>query len=123
MKKSTKNFLIAMGAVTATAGIAAAYAITINKLMEIALSRKTPKATERGKRLITGSDKLSKVAEMVMQAAAELEKVPMETVQIEAADGIRLVKVITPSEPSKTKYVSSSSKRSHFPVEVSIFSS
>lgn len=91
MKKSTKNFLITLGAVTATAGVAAAYVVTINKLMEIALSRKTPKATERGKRLITGSDKLSKVAEMVMQAAAELEKVPMETVQIEAADGIRLV--------------------------------
>ena len=86
MKKITKKILIAAGAITAAAGVATAYAVTINKLMEIALSRKTPKTTERGKRLISGSDKLSLIAETVMQAAAELERVPMETVEVIAND-------------------------------------
>ena len=63
MKKSTKNFLIGAGITAFAAGVAAAYVISVKKLVEIALDREIPLATERGKKLISGSDKLSEIAE------------------------------------------------------------
>ncbi len=91
MKKSTKNILIGAGVTAALTGAVAAYAVTIKKLMDIALDREMPKETERGKRLISGSDALSELAEALVGAAAELEKIEMETVVIEGNDGVQLV--------------------------------
>lgn len=91
MKKSTKKLLIGAGVTALAAATATAYAVSAKKLVEIALDRKMPTATEHGKRLISGSDKLSEIAETLMNAAAELEKKPMETVTITASDGAELV--------------------------------
>lgn len=91
MKKSTKNFLIGAGVTAFAAASVAAYAASAKKLVEIALDRKMPKASDRGKRLISGSDKLSEIAETLISAAGELEKIPMETVTITAHDGVELV--------------------------------
>ncbi len=91
MKKQTKNILMGVGAVTLAAGAIAAYAVTVEKLVKIALHREPPKHSERGKKMITGSSKLSEVAETLLSAAAELEKVEMETVTITADDGTELI--------------------------------
>lgn len=91
MKKSTKNLLIGAGVAALTTAAATAYAMSVKKLVEIALDRKTPKATERGKRLISGSDNLSEIAQTLMNAAEELEKKPMERVTVTAFDGSELV--------------------------------
>ncbi len=91
MKKYTKRLMLGLGVTALAATVAAAYTVSVKKLVEIALDRKMPKSTERGKRLISGSDKLSEVAETLMNAAAELEKIPMETVTVTASDGIELV--------------------------------
>lgn len=91
MKKSTKNFLIGAGITAFAAGVAAAYAISVKKLVEIALDREIPLATERGKKLISGSDKLSEIAEKLNDSAAELEKIPMDIITLKASDGTELV--------------------------------
>lgn len=91
MKKSTKNFLVGAGITALAAGVAAAYVISAKKLVEIALDREIPTATERGKKLISGSDKLSELAETINDAATELEKITMERITLEASDGTELV--------------------------------
>ncbi len=90
MKKSTKRLLIGAGVTALAATAAAAYAVSVKKLVDIALDREGPKETERGKRLISGSDKLSELAKTLVDAAAELEKVPMEEVTLTADDGVEL---------------------------------
>ena len=91
MKKSTKKWLIGAGITALAAASAAAYVISAKKLVEIALDREIPTATERGKKLISVSDNLSQLAEMLNDSAAELEKISMERVTIEARDGTELV--------------------------------
>ena len=91
MKKSTKKLLIGVGTAALAAGLASVYAVSVRKLVELALDRKMPRATERGKRLISGSDRLSEIAKALVNAAAELEKKPMETVCLTASDGTELV--------------------------------
>lgn len=90
MKKSIKNFLIAAAAATVAAGAAVGYAVTLNRLMEIALSRKAPRSTERGKKKLAGSDNLILLAKEACKAAGELENIQMQNVCITANDGVPL---------------------------------
>ncbi len=91
MKKKTKNLLLGASITALASVIATAYAVSAKKLVEIALNRETPKSTERGKKLISGSEKLSEIAETLINSALQLEEIPMETVEITADDETKLV--------------------------------
>ncbi len=91
MKKQVKNILIGASITAFFSAVAAAYALSAKKLVEIALNRETPKATERGKKRISGSEKLSEMAELLIGASQALEEIPMEKIEIKAEDGTDLV--------------------------------
>ncbi|MEE0945624.1 MAG: alpha/beta hydrolase [Acutalibacteraceae bacterium] len=89
MKKNTKRILITAG-VASVVGAAAAYFATANYLLKVALSRSQPKAKEKRKQRLTGSDDFSKMLQTMMDAATELEKESFEDIEIESHDGIKL---------------------------------
>ncbi len=91
MKKQVKNFLIGASITAFFSAVAAAYAFSAKKLVEIALNRETPKTTERGKKRLCGSEKLSEMAELLMEATKALEEIPMERIEIKSDDETSLV--------------------------------
>ncbi|MBE6728883.1 MAG: alpha/beta hydrolase [Ruminococcaceae bacterium] len=91
MKKRKKGLLVAAGVTAVISGAVAAYLTTANYLLKVALDRSQPKAKERDKKRITGSDEYSKMLEVMLKAAAELEKESFENVEIESFDGVKLV--------------------------------
>ncbi len=93
MKKSTKNALVFSGLVAGATALGALYHATMQKLMNIALSREEPKHIdmERGRNLLMGSSELSKVMSTIMDCAAALESRECETITITAQDGVKLV--------------------------------
>lgn len=92
MKKSTKKILIgsslAMG--TLAAAGAFSYAIT-KKLVEIALDRKEDETVVESKKHIAGNPETSAFVKVRVDAAEKLEGSSLDTVEITAQDGIKLV--------------------------------
>lgn len=91
MKKYTRNILIGSGIAAAIAGIGVLYHASANALMKVALDRKEPKSSSKGKEKLMGSKELSHIASTVMDAATKLESRALETVVIKNRNGIDLV--------------------------------
>lgn len=91
MKKSKKTLLIAAGLAAVAGGAVAAYFATANYLLKVALDRNQPKANSKAKNRLIGNDDFTKMLENMISAAGELEKIPLETIEIEGHDGIKLV--------------------------------
>ncbi|MBE6768894.1 MAG: alpha/beta hydrolase [Ruminococcaceae bacterium] len=92
MKKSTKRFLIGVGAATAGAAvIGTVQHVTTKYLMKLAIDRQGPKSAERDKEKMMASDAVSQAVTAVMDAAQTLETRPHERVEITAQDGTPLI--------------------------------
>ena len=91
MKKHRKGLLVAAGITAIVGSAAVAYLATANYLLKLALDRSQPKAKGKSKKRLTGSDNYTLLLENMMTAAGELEKEPLETIEIESHDGIKLV--------------------------------
>ena len=91
MKKSKKRLFIAASISAVIGGAVAAYLTTANYLLKVALDRSQPKAKPKTKNRLIGNDNYTEMFESMLTAAGELEKVSMETVEIESHDGIKLV--------------------------------
>lgn len=93
MNKNARNLLIGSG--IAAAGIAAAAAVSCRltgKLVKVALDREQPKASAKAENRLSGAAGQAKQLEEVLNAAAErLRNSECETVEILAADGVKLV--------------------------------
>ncbi len=92
MNKKTRNALLISG--VATVGITALaviHRVTAKYLMKIALDRKAPKAVDRHKKKLMGSQEVSKLIEAISQESDKLKNSDCETVSIASHDGIRLV--------------------------------
>lgn len=92
MKKSTKKILIGSGVVMGaiTAASAVSYAIT-KKLVGIALDRNENEITASSKKQISGNPEISEFAKVRENATEKLENSVLDTVEITAQDGIKLV--------------------------------
>lgn len=93
MKKSTKNILIASGAVAAgIAAVTAASCKVTKKLVRIALDREQPKVPQKSGNRLSGSAGQAKQFEETLTAAAEaLKNSECEKVEVTAYDGINLI--------------------------------
>jgi len=92
LKKSTKRFLIGVGAATAGAAvIGTVQHVTTKYLMKLAIDRQGPKSAERDKEKMMASDAVSQAVTAVMDAAQTLETRPHERVEITAQDGTPLI--------------------------------
>lgn len=92
MKKSTKNALIISG--VATVGIAALvgiYHTTAKFLMKVALDREAPKSVTKNKEKLITSGDFGEIMKKLSKAAEALESQSLETVEIKAHDGTKLV--------------------------------
>ncbi len=102
MKKTTKSLLVASGVLSATAAAAVfAYQKTSKALMKLAMGREEPRAIEKNKEMLMGSQDLSEVLNLMMEASAKLEAEGSEPVEITAHDGIRLVGHFRPAPNPK----------------------
>ena len=91
MKKSTKKgMLITAGIATVATAAIAVYLASANYLMKVALDRSQPKAKDKSKKKLTGSDDFTHMMEAMLSAAGELEKKELEEVTIDSHDGIKL---------------------------------
>lgn len=92
MKKSMKKILIGSSLVMGTLAAAGAFSYAITKkLVEIALDRKEDETVEESKRQIAGSPEISAFTKVRENAAEKLEGSSLDTVEITAQDGIKLV--------------------------------
>lgn len=91
MKKRTKGFLIGAAITAGVAAIGTFYHATAKTLLKIALDREEPKSIQKGKEKLMGSKELSDILAKLANAAGVLENAGCETVECEAADGVRLV--------------------------------
>jgi len=92
LKKSTKRFLIGVGAATAGAAvIGTVQHVTTKYLIKLAIDRQGPKSAERDKEKMMASDAVSQAVTAVMDAAQTLETRPHERVEITAQDGTPLI--------------------------------
>ncbi len=99
MKKTTKSLLVVSGILAATSAAAvAAYRVTSKALMNLAIGREHPKAMEKNKEILMGSQDLSEIINTVMDASAKLEEQDAELVEITAHDGIKLVGHFRPAK-------------------------
>lgn len=92
MKKRTKKILIGTG--TATVGIigfAVAFHAITEYLIRLALNRKAPKSMIKNQEKMMGTAENRELVEKVRRAAAALEERAVQTVEIEAEDGTKLV--------------------------------
>ena len=92
MKKSTKKALLVSGvAAIGICALATVYHATARYLVKLALDRKPPKAVERQKQKLMGSEEVSRLLESVTEAADKLQNAGCEEVTVTAHDGIKLV--------------------------------
>lgn len=93
MKKSTKKLLLAAAATTAAASAVAAASsyLTTRLLVKTALDRNQPEIMKKRRRKISGKTKNEAFSSACIAASEALEALPHETVEITAADGVRLV--------------------------------
>ena len=92
MKKSMKKILIGSSLVMGTLAVAGAFSYAITKkLVEIALDRKEDETVEESKRHIAGNPEISAFTKVRENAAEKLEASSLDTVEITAQDGIKLV--------------------------------
>lgn len=99
MKENKKKILIGTG--VAAAGVAAATAVSytmMKKLVDIALDRKTPKASERSKQRLSGSTEVKKLMDRLKTSAEKLENCGCQTVELTSHDGERLIGHWHPAE-------------------------
>lgn len=92
MKKRTKQWLIAMSAVSVGAVAAAAlYRASADRLITIAMDRQEPKHMQKSKQRLMGSAEYSEIVTALTEAAQRLESREHETVEITGHDGVALV--------------------------------
>ncbi|MBQ4066391.1 MAG: alpha/beta hydrolase [Clostridia bacterium] len=122
--KNTRSILIAAGVAAVTAVAAGAVHHLIAKsLMDVAMDRKGPKAmSPKNMEKLMGTGELAAVMDVVAEAAAELEQQEMETVEIDAFDGTRLVGHWYPCENAKRCIVAMHGWRSAWSQDFGIIS-
>ncbi len=89
-----KNKKMWMGAGAVAAGALAFYGIAAlgtQKLVSVALDRRTPKSSPVVRKWLTGTNKCDAVLKMVNQAAEHLREEDCETVSVTGRDGVTLV--------------------------------
>ncbi len=92
MKKNTKRLLVGAGVLTAGVSAAAAVSYNLTKLlMNIAMDREIPKFMYKGKEKLTGAPDTAEVIEQMDAAKERLLSSDYETVEIESADGLKLI--------------------------------
>ena len=92
MKKKGKKILIGSGIVAAVTAAATAASYGVTKiLMNVALDRNQPKASEKSKKKVSGSTVPDQTAGAREEAAEKLRNSNCETIEITAEDGERLV--------------------------------
>lgn len=92
MDKKTK-WILACSSITVGAlafGATASYLLA-KKMVEVALDRKEPKAIGRSKEIITGNKNIEATLKFQNKIAKKLECLNLETVEIKASDGTKLV--------------------------------
>lgn len=93
MKKITKKVLIGSGIAAGFAALASGVSQALTRgLGHIALDRELPSLPSvRSKRRVSGSQTLVAMQELAKTAAAQLEQMPHERVEIQSEDGLTLV--------------------------------
>lgn len=92
LKKSTRNVLIGVGAATVGAAVCGvAYHYSTKYLMKLALDREGPKSTAKEREKMLSSKDMSETLTKIIDAAAVLEEIKHEQIEITAQDGTALV--------------------------------
>lgn len=99
MNKNAKIALIGSGVAAAAMG-AASLTLT-NSLVKVALDREMPKATERSRQRLTGTEGLGEMLETLSEAGEVLKSSGTETVEIISSDGEKLAGHWQPREDAK----------------------
>lgn len=92
MNRRTKNVLLGAGAVAAGAALfGTVYSITLDKLVNIAIGRKTPKIISGKRTTIAGEALVHRMMPELEEGTKYLEDCGCETVETVSHDGLRLV--------------------------------
>ncbi len=91
MKKSTKRFLLGASVAASLTVLGAIYRSSAHSLTKFAIDRKEPKSVTKSKERMINSTEMSQVMDSLADASKKLEALDCEQVEIQSADGIKLV--------------------------------
>lgn len=91
MKKTTKRFLLGAAVAASLTTLGAAYRSSAHSLTKFAIDREEPKSVAKNKERMIDSSELSQIMENLESASQKLKALDCEQVEIQSADGIKLV--------------------------------